>query len=61
MSSFTQPPVSVKTSFGQVYVTNTAKTSFVQAPVAVAAKKETRYDDLDDIQIVDDWDYEDDF
>ena len=60
-TSFTQPPVSVKTSFVQAAVTNTAKTSFVQGPVAVAAKKETRYEDLDDIQIVDDWDYEDDF
>ena len=28
----------------------------VQAPVA--AKKETRYDEVDDIDIVDDWDYD---
>jgi len=29
----------------------------VQAPVAT--KKETRYDEVEDIDIVDDWDYED--
>ena len=27
----------------------------------IASKKDARYEEMDDIEIVDDWDYEDDF
>ena len=47
----------IKLALSESQTNNQPTLLVVQTPVAT--KKETRYEEVDDIDIVDDWDYED--